>query len=876
MQSLSVERDCHTSSQGARGRIALGTAGYPTPRVDRRRRSIGIVVVLCGLLATVTPWRRAGEASAGGRGVLEVSWYSLDGGGGQSSGGPFDVSGTIGQVDAGQMVGGGFRVSGGIRPVQRDMRGPGDCNGNGVPDATDITLGTSSDCNLDDLPDECSLADSAEADCNNDDIPDDCQIMQFYTGSAAPPDEWAQLSNWLGQVSPSDGDHACIRCNDRTPSIVFAEDYRLLASMASELDLTIDGNGGSPELELDGPSFVKGDLEMTGSSTLRNNSDLLVRGTLHWVDGTIRGPGTTTVTDGLTLTPADDRADLRDGHHLRLVGGSAAVNSKLLALSNASTFTIGNGVTYTYHGSASVFSGGSGRVAVEGTFVRATGDDRATISSMIDATGLIHNMSGELQLRGGGTHSGMVLSGPGTTLWLRDTHDFLPSSSLTAERLVFDAASGTSYVRGAIDIAASLECIGSTWVITDEADIINLGDSVFVVQGTLELDGPTDRALSVEHITVGPSPPATPSSNAVFDSGQPIETEVFGFYNGAVRGSSPINIHDEFVWDDGSFFAGGDVTAYGSIDIQDTNHSRGTHRGLRVGGNATMRAGLTLNNGGRLDILSTGMFELLGDTSITGTVINNAGVLVKTTVNDESRFTADINNTGTVELLTGTIHLQQMDYLQTAGQTVLNGGSITSYLFDGLQIEGGLLAGVGSADCDVYIDGGTMAPGLGIGELFVGGDYFQSSVGKLAIEIAGPDPDGSDVLSVGGVATLSGTLDVALIDGYVPAVGSTFEILTATMVESEFASVALVGFPAHLDVIPMYGATTVTLEVVMRAAADCDENGAIDLIDAACFVACMQGPAAGVAQDCGPFDLDGNGSVDLADYGRFSALFESN
>ncbi|MCA3004772.1 MAG: hypothetical protein LW650_08755 [Planctomycetaceae bacterium] len=45
-----------------------------------------------------------------------ISWYTIDGGGGTSTGGGFTLSGTIGQPDAGVMTGGGFTLQGGFWP----------------------------------------------------------------------------------------------------------------------------------------------------------------------------------------------------------------------------------------------------------------------------------------------------------------------------------------------------------------------------------------------------------------------------------------------------------------------------------------------------------------------------------------------------------------------------------------------------------------------------------------------------------------------------------------------------------------------------------------------------------------------------------------
>lgn len=43
-----------------------------------------------------------------------ISWYTIDGGGGTSTGGAYSVSGTIGQPDAGTLSGGPYAITGGF------------------------------------------------------------------------------------------------------------------------------------------------------------------------------------------------------------------------------------------------------------------------------------------------------------------------------------------------------------------------------------------------------------------------------------------------------------------------------------------------------------------------------------------------------------------------------------------------------------------------------------------------------------------------------------------------------------------------------------------------------------------------------------------
>ncbi len=46
----------------------------------------------------------------------DISWSTIDGGGGRSTGADFALVGTIGQPDAGEMAGGDYQLSGGFWP----------------------------------------------------------------------------------------------------------------------------------------------------------------------------------------------------------------------------------------------------------------------------------------------------------------------------------------------------------------------------------------------------------------------------------------------------------------------------------------------------------------------------------------------------------------------------------------------------------------------------------------------------------------------------------------------------------------------------------------------------------------------------------------
>ena len=55
----------------------------------------------------------------------DISWFTIDGGGGTSTGGVYSVSGTIGQPDAGKLSGGSFTLDGGFWGVVLAIQTPG-------------------------------------------------------------------------------------------------------------------------------------------------------------------------------------------------------------------------------------------------------------------------------------------------------------------------------------------------------------------------------------------------------------------------------------------------------------------------------------------------------------------------------------------------------------------------------------------------------------------------------------------------------------------------------------------------------------------------------------------------------------------------------
>jgi hypothetical protein len=168
------------------------------------------------------------------------------------------------------------------------------------------------------------------------------------------------------------------------------------------------------------------------------------------------------------------------------------------------------------------------------------------------------------------------------------------------------------------------------------------------------------------------------------------------------------------------------------------------------------------------------------------------------------------NNGGTLHVLAGsTISATGgINLLQTAGTIDLDGGTMTFPA--GVDLNGGQLIGNGTFNGPIRNNGGIVAPGHSAGKITVNGNYTQGTNGVLDIEIGGTTPGtGYDQLRVNGTATLGGTLNVTLINGFQPAVGDVFQIIAPNAFSGAFATINTVGFSGTVN----YSSSGITLTV---------------------------------------------------------------
>lgn len=158
-----------------------------------------------------------------------------------------------------------------------------------------------------------------------------------------------------------------------------------------------------------------------------------------------------------------------------------------------------------------------------------------------------------------------------------------------------------------------------------------------------------------------------------------------------------------------------------------------------------------------------------------GTInIENGGAIL----NESGTFDNNFNNPGTIILKSGgTIHNTPPAKLEL--------GNITN--------EGGTIENSSILNGEATITGnlnnsGTLAPGDSPGLYTITGNYTATNTSIHNFEVGGTTSGSYDVLNVDGTANISGTLNVSLIDGFIPATYHELPIITGT-INGEFSTV---------------------------------------------------------------------------------------
>lgn len=189
--------------------------------------------------------------------------------------------------------------------------------------------------------------------------------------------------------------------------------------------------------------------------------------------------------------------------------------------------------------------------------------------------------------------------------------------------------------------------------------------------------------------------------------------------------------------------------------------------------NLTSVGDLVLNEGSVLNNPIGGVIDMQADSGnirwFTGadSVLNNAGLIKRSTTTGVAEIELELNNSGTISLESGELKLTN-DFTFT---------NETSGIIKGIGV-------FGLPSAANYSNNGTFAPGLSPGILTVDGDFVSSAAAILDIELNGSVQGTEyDLLTILGNASLNGNVNVTM--GFEPQLNDEFIIATTSELITE-------------------------------------------------------------------------------------------
>jgi hypothetical protein len=614
------------------------------------------------------------------------------------------------------------------------------------------------------------------------------------------------------------------------------------------------GTAVSNTATLDGST--NGALTLSKGSTYTTplNSQTQVLGTIN-NNGTIRltgGSGTNTELTLISNTTLQGGGTVTLNTVSSIFGGSVYIQGNSLTLTNTNNTIqgagiIGNGSLTLVNGgtifanspSQTLLINGSGDITNDGTLEVASGsvlhvtNGPFTKFSGTTLTGGTYNVSGTLEIDQLGNTGGEIVTNDANIILNGTASSFVDDAGLNAlTKLATNAGSfditggqnfttagnftnngtltvgsgslfdvhgnltnisGTTISGGTYDLAGTLKANNAVGLTTNSANIILTGT------GELESENGVNALTDL----------ATNSSGASFTiNGGANFTTAGNFTNNGTltvgSSTSKFDVKNTLTNLSGTTLSGGTYNVTGTLQYGNTSAIATNSASITLTGSSAQILDSSSANalGGLASNTSTGKFTVTGGQTLTdsATAFSNAGSL-----------TVGASSALTLSSATGT-------YTQTAGTTTVD-GTLTSK--GGMTFSGGSVfgnAGTFNAGTNALTNSATFNIGNttnAAGSEAVTGGYTQGSTGVLDISIGGTTAGTQfDQLNISSAAKLNGTLNLDLINGFVPTVGETFDILNASSVTGKFPTVTGTAINSTEEFTVAYNATNVTLDVV--------------------------------------------------------------
>jgi autotransporter-associated beta strand protein len=523
-----------------------------------------------------------------------------------------------------------------------------------------------------------------------------------------------------------------------------------------------------------------GSVTISGTSSLNNSTDTIGAGTSLIITGSGSG-GTASVISAGAIDISGTTGTTFGS--LNGTGGTLNLGTENLSVGANGTNDSYAGVISGTGGSLTMTGTGTQTLSGANTYTGGTNFNAGTIS--IGAVGnLGSNTAGNVLTFSGGTllttaavtlANNVTLNNFNNTVNTGAFTDTL-SGAISGTGGLFKSGSGVLSLTGTNSYGGGNNIVAGTLEGTTASIIGNTADS-----GTLEFNQATNGTYA--GTVSGTGALSSIGTGTLTLSGTNTYTGGTTISGGTVSISAQSNLGSNAQSNTITLTGGTLLTTAAVVSAQNITLGTGTNT-INTG---TFSDGLSsvISGTGGLTKTGTGTLTLVGPNTYSGGTTITAGTLEGTTNSLQGNI---VNNGGTVEFIqnaagvafsgnyTGVISgTGGLTIAGTGGETVLNnantftglttisGGELTvgdsthtgaSIAGSAVVNSGGTLRGHGTIGGNVT-NSGTVMPGASIGTLTISGNYTQPSTGTLAIEVT---PTTSDMLNVGGTASLAGTL----------------------------------------------------------------------------------------------------------------------
>ncbi|WP_034296663.1 S-layer family protein [Herbaspirillum sp. RV1423] len=427
--------------------------------------------------------------------------------------------------------------------------------------------------------------------------------------------------------------------------------------------------------------------------------------------------GILNVTNGNTSANSNNGGlNIGSNSRVLITGGSAQLNAGAVTVGNTGSLVITGGNT-----TIDSFTN-NGNSSVSGGNI--------TVAYSLTNNNLL-NLSGSGSVDIGGREGTITNANTGTLNIDATSLTFARANSLTNDG-TFNLKGGSlkfssGHIAGLVNIASGA---------TLNLDYLSIGSATFTGTGNMVWTGNVSLDSTLTLAAGGPSLTMDGGNNTQFVlASTDIQAPATLNTNGAVTARGDVSLDPGVTWNNG-----------GTLNVVTGN---GEANRLTVGGDGFLNnlGGATINMSGPTGIVAT-----------SGSFVNNANATLNLGTCSTLSVGSFTNN--------GTMNLAANSTINSGEFSFVNNGTITG--------SGKFTAGQG------FTNNGVVAPGGAgtVGTLRIEGTYNQSSQGELKIDVAG---DYSyDRLEVTAKSYLGGTLRTNLLGGYVPTLGTTFQVITGS------------------------------------------------------------------------------------------------